>query len=268
MQGASREALAGLREDLPRPGAGASLGLARELLSVVGLLHREAPLRTALSDPGNPAEARDALAAALLGGRLSGPALDVVRSAVRRRWSTPRDLVDALEIAAASTAFGEAEHEGRLDRVEDELFRFGRTLAAEPALRTALDDAALPVERKRALVHDLVAARADPTTVALLEHAVDSPRGRRVAEVIDVLTEIAAERRSELLAEVRTAVPLTAEQDSRLRAALGRLYGRPVRLQEVTDPGVIGGVVVQVGDEVIDGSLASRLAQARRQLVD
>ena len=158
------------------------------------------------------------------------------------------------------------ESEGHLDEVEDELFRFARLLEREPALRAALTDPALPVERKMGVLRELLTDRAQPTTERLVEQAVREPGGRTLEQVLASFSELAAQRRQRVLAEVRSAVPLTAAQLARLTTVLGTIYGRAIQVQSYVDPAVVGGVVVRIGDEVIDGSTVHQLAQARRRL--
>jgi F-type H+-transporting ATPase subunit delta len=140
----------------------------------------------------------------------------------------------------------------------------GRAVDGSADLQMALTDPSLAAEHKSALVRDLIGATAAPTTTALVSYAAANLRGRQPAVVIEALATLAADQRQRLLAEVRTAVDLTPEQTGRLAAALSTLQGRDVRLNVIVDREVVGGIVVRVGDDVIDGSVASRLEQARR----
>jgi F-type H+-transporting ATPase subunit delta len=249
-------------------GALALRRLTDDLFAVADLIDRESALRGALADGGTPPEDRTDILDRLLSGRIGDASLDIVNHAVRLRWSSGLDLADALEIAGAQVAFTASEAAGTLDRVEDELFRFGRVLAAQPQLQAVLDDPGLPADRKVAVLDDLVADRVDPTTLMLLRHVVRTPRRRTLEEAVADLVELSAERRGRLLAEVTVAEPLTAEQENRLRGILERLYGREVEIQVGIDPAVLGGVRVLVGDEIIDGTVTRRLAEARQHLSD
>lgn len=263
-RGASRESLRQLQEELgQRPDSGLEAG---EVLSVVDLLDRERSFRNAITDPSSAPELRAGLVTTLLGSRVSESTLHLLQRAAALRWSSPRELPDALEALGVQAAFLQSERAGVLDTVEDELFRFGRTLQAQSDLGRALEDPALEVERRLALLRDLLQAKVQPVTLRLLEHVARSPRGRRISEAVDDLVALAAQRTQEIVAEVRVAAPLTAEQEQRMAAALARVYRRGVRLQVGVDPTVLGGAVVQVGDEVIDGSVLHRLEQARRRL--
>ena len=160
-----------------------------------------------------------------------------------------------------------ADAEGVLDRVEDELYAFARSVEGHADLREALTDEALPAERKRAVIDDLLGARAHPLTATLVGFLVDAGQARRIGPIAEELAREAAQRSEQALAEARVAVPLSEEQRARLEQALASATGGPVELKVVVDPSVIGGVVARVGDEVFDGSVASRLAEARQHLM-
>jgi F-type H+-transporting ATPase subunit delta len=166
----------------------------------------------------------------------------------------------------AEALFSVAEAEDALEAVEDELFRFARALEREQRLRDALTDPALPPERKRAVLADVLGERANPHTVNLLGFIVEQGRARDLSAIADELAALAAERRQSAVAEVRTAIPLDAEHRARLADALGQATGRKVELKVVVDPSVVGGVVARVGDQVIDGSVRRRLELARQRL--
>ena len=124
----------------------------------------------------------------------------------------------------------------------------------------------LPVENKKAIVEDLLGERAHPITLGLLAFVIDLGRARHIPKIVEELARMASVERNHALAEVRTAVDLTDEQRRRLAEALSRATGRTVDLKVVVDPSVIGGVVARVGDEVFDGSIASRLEDAKQAL--
>jgi F-type H+-transporting ATPase subunit delta len=173
---------------------------------------------------------------------------------------------DRLVRGYAQALFSVAEAEGSLEQVEDELYRFARTVEAEPRLREALTDPALPVDRKRALVAELLGGRALPHTVNLVGFLLEQGRARDLPRIVDALAQVAAERRRKAVAEVRAAVPLDDERRARLAEALSRATGRDVELKVLVDPSVIGGVVARVGDEVFDGTIRRKLEVAREQL--
>jgi F-type H+-transporting ATPase subunit delta len=166
--------------------------------------------------------------------------------------------------AAAFVAIAQAE--GTLDRVEDELYAFAKAVERQPQLRTAIADRSLPVENRQALVREVVGDRAHPVTVNLISFLIEADRGRDLSKVAEAVAAIAAELREHKVAEVRSAVPLTEQQLRRLEEALSRATGHAVEAKVVVDPTVVGGVIARVGDEIFDGSIASRLNDAKQAL--
>ncbi|MFF4831760.1 F0F1 ATP synthase subunit delta [Streptomyces sp. NPDC001315] len=267
--GASREAFAAARERLDALTDSTSVDpaqLADELAAVTALLDREASLRRVLTDPAQAGEAKAELVQRLLGSQVSGTTADLVAGTVRSRWSQPRDLVDALEELANVADLTAAEKSGTLDDVEDELFRFGRIVSSSTELRAALTDRTAGDSSKTELLHRLLGGRAKPTTERLVTRLVTAPRGRSLEAGLESLSKLAAERRDRAVAVVTSAVPLSDAQKQRLGAALAKLYGRKMHLNLDVDPEVLGGLRVQVGDEVINGSLADRIEDAGRRL--
>lgn len=173
---------------------------------------------------------------------------------------------DELINGYAQALFSVAESEEVLDDVEDELFRFAQTVERQSKLREALTDIALPPERKRAVLTDLLGEKANPRTLNLLVFVVESGRARDLKAIVDRMVELAAERRERAVAEVRTAVPLTAERQQRLASALSKATGKRVDVRVLVDPEVVGGVVARVGDQVFDGTIRRRLELARERL--
>lgn len=270
MLGSSRRSLEEARDAMTaRSRAEGTTGyddLAAELFSVARLLDENLELRRVLSDSGTEPDRRGALVRELLAGKLAARTVEVVEDVVRRRWSEPADLADAVEALGAQSLFLAAEADGTLDTVEDELYRLSRVAQGSVELRTTMADRWLPADRKVAVVRDLVGGRVAAATQTAVEQVVSSPRGRRLEEALADLARLASERHGEVMAEAHVAAPMSAEQTSRLAAALTRIYGRTVRVSQVVEPDLVGGVKVVVGDEVIDGTVARRLEQARQQL--
>ncbi|MCX4971381.1 F0F1 ATP synthase subunit delta [Streptomyces sp. NBC_00620] len=267
--GASREATAAARERLDALTDNTSVDAAQlgdELAAVTALLHREVSLRRVLTDPSQTGEAKAELAERLLGSQVSGTTADLVAGLVRSRWSQSRDLVDALEELADIADLTAAQQAGKLDDVEDELFRFGRIVSSSTELRAALTDRAATTAAKSELLRSLLGGRADATTERLVTRLVTAPRGRSLEAGLESLSKLAAERRDRMVAVVTSAVPLSDGQKQRLGAALAKLYGRQMHLNLDVDPEVLGGIQVQVGDELINGSIADRLADASRRM--
>jgi F-type H+-transporting ATPase subunit delta len=268
MQGSSRAAAAASRDAFTGVlAAGADRSrLAEELFAVVGLLDGNATLRRAVGDPSREGADKAALVERLLAGKVSAEALVVLKGVAAQRWSTERDLSDTVEAYAVEAVIAEAEAADRADRVEDELFRFERIVASDAALRTALTDASAPAEPRAALVAKLLEGKVAPETLTLARQAVVSPRGRRFDRTIEVYLDIASARREQQTATVTSAVPLTDGERERLAAGLAAIYGGKVHVNTVVDPRVLGGVKVEIGDEVIDGTIIRKLDGARRAM--
>lgn len=268
MKGSSRNAALKAGEALEAAlAAGGSWGtLSDELFAVTGVIDGSASLRRALADPSREESAKAGLAASLFGAKVSAATTTVVAQVVGSRWSDERDLTDTLESLAVQAQLAEAERAGRIDRVEDELFRFDRIVAGDPGLRDTLSNRNVDAAGKVSLVHTLLAKKVAPETLRLAEQAVRAPRGRRLDRTLATYLKLAAIRRDELTALVTAAAPLGAKQEARLRAALEGIYGKSVTLQVVLDPEVMGGIRVQIGDEVVDGTILRRLEEARRHV--
>ena len=269
MRGTSRASFAGLTERLSAEGpmtAATATRLGDELFAVVGLLDAEHGLRRALSDPGKPAAEKGAVIGALLHGKVAQRTEALVTAAAESRWASPGDMVDAIEQLAIEAMVLAADADNGLDELEDGLFRFGRVVAGQPDLRAALADKSLPADRKKDVLDALLDDKVTPVTLRLISQMVMHPRGRTLTAALDLCAGIAARRREQLIAVVRSAVELSAAQRRRLAEALAASYGHPVHLNVVIDPSVVGGISVQIGDELIDGTAATRLAEVRRKL--
>ncbi len=170
-------------------------------------------------------------------------------------------MTDERSHAYAEALLAVARAEGATGEVGDELFRFARVLETNDELRTTLTDQQLPVSRRQQIVEDLLGGRAHPVTTTLVSMVVGAGRARDLPAIIDDLVGLAAAEGNKEVAEVRSAVDLTDDQKQRLAAALEAATGKQVELKVIIDPSVLGGLVAQVGDTVIDGSVKSRLQQ-------
>jgi F-type H+-transporting ATPase subunit delta len=169
-------------------------------------------------------------------------------------------------VQAYADAFLEvARAEGHLTDIEDELYRFARVYAGSDDLRMALTDPALPAEERVAIIDDLLGRKALAATLALVTMVVTAGRIQDLPQIVDRFVEQAAQLRDHEVAEVRSAVPLTPQQERRLAEALSTATGKQVELKVVIDTSVMGGLVARVGDVVIDGSVRNRLDQIRKQ---
>ena len=164
----------------------------------------------------------------------------------------------------ANGIFELAKAEEELERVENELFTIAQALDDSPELRSTLTDPQLPMEKKQALIDDLIGGRASSLSVDLVQLIVSQGRASELSDIARAVVEAAAASRDKAVAEVRSAVPLDEETIERLAAALGRATGKSVEVKVVVDESVIGGIVARVGDTVIDGSLARRVDSLRQ----
>ena len=237
-----------------------------DLEQVARLLLHQVQLRKALADPGLPPEPKRALLTDLGGGRLEPATVELLATVATRQRVRLRDFPALLAELAAMAAFTAADKAGELEQLEGELFFLGTLVEQQPQVRSALTNPGLPVENKRALVADLLDGRAGRRTAALADLLVELHEGHDLDSVAKEWAEAAAARRNRVVAEVRSAVELDDRRRARLAEALTRVLGRPVVLQVTVDQAILGSVVVRVGDELFDGSIRSRLEQAREAL--
>jgi F-type H+-transporting ATPase subunit delta len=257
LRGPSADAVSRLEETLPGSASGA------ELFGVASLLRSEPALRRVLTDVSLPGEAKAGLVQQVLGGKVSAEVLGVVADAATRRWTATRDLPDALEhLGVVAVVKSDGAQTGRLS---DELFSFGQIVNDNPELRDALSDPARSLADKRGLIQRLLAGKALPATVALAEQALAGTY-RTVTVALDAYEQVAADVHGQGVATVRVAHPLSEADRQRLTDSLSRQYARPIHVNVVIDPAVLGGIKVEIGDDVIDGTVASRLDDARRKL--
>jgi ATP synthase F0 subunit b/ATP synthase F1 delta subunit len=275
MRSASRWSLGNLSErfgvlakDLDQKGLST---LSSELVSVAKMLDREIVVTRYLTMPAEDAAPRARLIERLLSGQVGDATLDVLRTAVSERWSANSDLVDAIEHVSRQALLEVAERDDQVDEVEDQLFRFSRILDAQPRLAILLGDYAVPVEGRVGLLRNVLDAASsgvNPIAVALLSQTVELLRGQPAEEAVLFLAEVAVARRGEVVAQVSAAAELSSAQATRLTEVLSRIYGHPVTVQLQIDAALLGGLLIAVGDEVIDGTLSSRLIAAKAQLPD
>ena len=243
-----------------------ALELGTELFAVVDVLDGSAALRRALTDPGRDGADKAQVVADLLGGKVSETVVDLVSGMARSRWSAESDIADALSQLAIDSMLASASAGNSLEQVEDEVFRVGRLLAVHRDLRLALADSAIPVGRRQELLRSVFAEKVSPATATLLDRSLSSVRHASLAAALNEISELAAHRRRRLVAVVTAATPLTTAQRDRLGEILARSYGRQVQVNVAVDPTVLGGVKIQIGDDVLDGTILTRLDDARRRL--
>jgi len=269
MQGSSRAAFAAGRDALVAAlGSGVDRSaLAEDLFGVTGALDSSASLRRAMVDPSRDVSAKRALVEGLFGPKISEVATGVLNVLVAQRWADDRDLGDATESLAVEAVVASAELGNRLDALEDDLFRFERVVAADSGLRDALSARGGDESVKAALVEALLAGKASAETIRLARQAAMHARGRRFGRVLEDYLAVAAKRREQRTATVTSAVALDDAQRQRLVVVLSGIYNAPVQINVVLDTAVVGGIRVQVGDEVVDGTILRRVQEAERALL-
>lgn len=261
MGSASREALAAAKQQLAAA-KGVTLATGEQLLTAGRAVESSAQLRAVLADPAIPAAEKAGLLGRIFGS-LDATAASLLAGIVAARWSDQDELLDGIEqigiraIAAASGS--DADLEG-------ELFAFGRAVSSDHELELAVGSKLGTAEAKAALVDTLLAGKAKPGTVAIVRHLVQSPRGRRIGELLSTAADAIADANGAIVATVTAASAPSASQLTALQGSLAGRYGRAVRINLLIDPAVVGGLRVQLGDDVIDGTIASRLADLRIRL--
>jgi ATP synthase F0 subunit b/ATP synthase F1 delta subunit len=274
LRAASRDALAAVVAKFDEVAGSAGIDdlatIADDLSAVAKVLVSEPVLTRHLGQPTDDAAATVRMVDSLFSGKVGASALAIVETVAAQRWSAESDLVDAIEHVSRLALLVRADrfHDG--EEVEDQLFRFGRLLDAEPELNTLLSDYTKPAAARGELLGKVI-DRVGPlngVTTALLNQSVQLLRGERADEAVMDLAELAVARRGEVVAHVTAAADLTDSQRTRLSDVLSRIYSHPVAVQLNIDPDLLGGLTIAVGDEVIDGSISSRLAAARTGLPD
>lgn len=238
--------------------------LGRDLFGVAALLRSEPALRRTVTDVSTAGEAKSALVTGLLQGKVSDPAVTLVAAAVAQRWVATRDLADALEHLGVVAVVRSAGRDAAA-RLSDELFTVAQAVEDNPGLGSALSDPVRSAEDKAGMLRGLLSTRVLPATMVLTEQALAGSY-RSFGAAIGDYQKVAAATNGEGVARVRTARELSAAEQDRLARALSAQYARPVHLNIEVDPGLLGGLRVEIGDDVIDGTVAARLDEARRRL--
>jgi F-type H+-transporting ATPase subunit delta len=251
----------------------ASLQLARELFGILGTVDSSAGLRRALTDPSRSGDDKSALVKQLVGGKVSADAVDIAGGLASSRWASARDIGDALETLGATVVIAVAENKSAvsasgvsgLEELENDLFSFNQAVASNHEVQRALSEPQASAAAKIRLAEKLVPGASEEAKV-LIAQAVSAPRGIKPTNLVARFAELAAKRQQRWIATVSVTRPLTETQFARLQAGLNSLYGRELKVNVSVDPELIGGIRVQVGDEVLDASMVTRLGQLHRQL--
>ncbi|MDS2172577.1 F0F1 ATP synthase subunit delta [Nesterenkonia sp. CL21] len=267
MAAVTGESLATLQEQLSETLAASELPVADELFGALDVLDSSAGLRRSLTDPAREAQERAGVVRGLFGAKARPATVTVLEAIASQRWSRERDLGDAVERLAVAVVAAQAEKDGLrgLESLESELLAFRRAVLSSHEVQRALTDSQAPAESKQKL-----AARLSPEAGAearlLIDRAVSTPRGLRPEALVERFAERIAARQQRWIAQVTVAKELDAAHRQRLSASLDRYFGRELRLDVVVDPSVVGGIRVQVGDEVVDSTVATRLNDLHRRL--
>ncbi|WP_169732434.1 F0F1 ATP synthase subunit delta [Haloglycomyces albus] len=265
-----RESIEAGREALESQAANASAGdlidTADNLMAVTRFLLDQPRLRRALSDPAQRADDREGLARRVLEGKIGASALDVVIALVRSRWGSPGELANGVETVGVQALLQASAKEGSLATVEDELFRFRRIVDGDPELSSVLGSTGTEETVKVQIVDRLLDGKTDPVTVKLIETACHGVGGRSFDPSMEHLLNATAEAREQVLAYVTVASTLEEGAEQKIAAKLSLVYNYPVGVKVIVDPSVVGGIRIQVGSDLWDGTVSRRLNAARRVL--
>ena len=267
----SRQSLLSLRaaldsklKDLSHP---AAIEFAADLFTVLTVLSSSVGVRRALTDNSRDASSKAELISNLFGKNIGGPAQALIASAASLRWSSPSELADAIEQLAVEAEASAAEKNNELEKLEDQLFDFTRVLIANPDLRQALNTSADSDAGKVALLEAVVKSKYANSTINLLRRVVVLRRGRSIDSTLTTYSHYVSTRKDRLVAHIKSAIALSDAQRSKLVAALTKQMGKEVHVNIEIDPKVLGGISIRYADDVIDGTVFNRLAEAGRALV-
>ncbi|MCS6710915.1 F0F1 ATP synthase subunit delta [Brachybacterium sp. EF45031] len=240
--------------------------VADELFSVADVIDSSNQMVRLLSDPGRSDAVKESAVRTLLADRVRPETLEIVLAVVTSTWSEQDDLLSALENVGIEALLEQADREGALESVEEELFQVSRLIDGSPELTAGLDAAREDPRRRTEILGRLLDGRVHRVTAALARRAVqrrsDLKPARRVLEFAD----FASQRRRRLLAIVTASRPLTPDQHARLGRILAAKYGQDVQMNVEVSPDVVGGLRIRVGDDLYDATVLSRLAAARQRL--
>jgi F-type H+-transporting ATPase subunit delta len=264
LRGASADALAALSEKLPTSGGKETATLGEELFAVSAVLREQPGLRRVLTDNSVAAEAKADLAEQVFASAVGKPTMQVISGAAGERWTSSSDLMEALDELATRCTVRSGGRDAA--KISDELFAVRRVVHDSSELRDALADPSRSVADKRELLRGLLEKQVLPATMRLVEQAVAGHDGPMVA-ALGTAQRRAAAVLDQVVATVHTARPLDDEVRTRVTEALGRQYDAHVHVDEVVEPDLVGGMRIEIGADVIDGTVQSRLDDARRRLV-
>ena len=268
--GKSRQSLASLRGTLDEQLKGVSsadcTAISHDLFLVLASLNSSIGLRRAFTDPSRDLASKSALISDLFGKSISPIAKSLLESAASLRWSSPVDVASAVEQLAIESEATAANAEGNLDRIQEELFAFETLLGDNADLRSALAIANVEAHFKSELLTSVIGGKVAPSTLRLVTELVNALNGRNIELTLDLYIQTVAARRNRSIAVIRTRSALTPAQSEKLTALLTKQMGQPVQLNVEIDPSVLGGISIRFKDEMIDGTISTRVAEAGRAL--
>ncbi len=268
--GNSRQSLASLRATLDEKLKGLSskdcAAISDDLFDVLNALNSSVGLRRAFTDPSRDAQSKAVLMNDLFDKSISKPVLSIFLEAISQRWSSSADIASAVEQLAIEAEATAANGLDSLDRVQDEFYIFGRILGESRELRQTLGDRIGSATGKKELIHSLFGVKASASTVRLLSQMVNGLAGRSIDSVLEVYQDAVAARRNRLIVLVTSSAVLSPTQADKLKQIMTAQAGQPVHLNFHIDPAVLGGISIRFADEMVDGTISSRLAEAGRAL--
>jgi F-type H+-transporting ATPase subunit delta len=270
LKGSSRLSLVATRAQLEKlissSDASVASKVSADLLAIVTVLDSSIALRRALTDYARDAASKIELSKTVFSGVQSENAFTLLSTMVGLRWSSPRDLGDVLELLGVEAASVGVEKASQLDQLESELFAFAQIVAKNPELRATFALRSTSEVKKSDLVSALLSGKALQASIDLISFLVDHPRGRNLESGLNEFADVISARKARLIAHVVSANPLTSEQTTRLTSALTKMMGHEIRVNVSVEKEVVGGLSIRIADELIDGTLIARLAQADRLL--
>jgi len=269
--GSSRASVLALRRSLAdlvsKQSATDTAQFSADLFTALTVLSSSVGLRRALTDNSRDAASKAELISNLFGKNVTEAAKTLFSQAASLRWSNPAEIADAIENLAVESASAAADKSGELEKLENQLFDFARVLIANPEFRQALNTASDTDASKVSLLESVVNSKYSSHTINLLKRVVVLRRGRSIDATLATYSHYVSNSRNRLVAHVKTAIALTDSQTSSLIAALTKQMGREVHVNIEIDPKVLGGISIRYADDVIDGTVVNRLAEASRALV-
>ena len=270
MKATSRQSLAVARGALEKKlsSVDSATVLSRELLAMVVVFDSNSALSRALTDRSRSVADKTELINRVFAKSINEATLSFVHELIALRWSSPSDLVVALERLGIEADAAAAEKDNSLDQLEAELFTFTQTVRKSSELRSVLNDRARSGARKSTVITALLQGKASDNAIRLMSALVDHPRGRTIDALLADLSEAIASRKNRTIAHVKSATVLSPAHIDRIAQSLSQQIGASVRVNVEVDPTVVGGISIRFGDEVIDGSIATRISSAQRLLVE